>query len=96
MNLLVPVDKNHKISSISDKVGWAFVSLENGSKIDEKIYKSKSDIDEMLDYVVIKDKNEDIDDFLDEDIGVLIAPFQEEVDDVIEAFMFRELYELGS
>lgn len=96
MNLLIPLDSNQKISLVNDAKGWMCVVLENGDKTGEKLYRNKNDINEAVDFVIVKDKDEDIDDFLDEGIGVLIAPFQEEIDDIVEAFIFRELYELGN
>ena len=96
MNILIPLDNEQNISYISEPKEWAVVTLDNGNKINEKRYKSKNDIKELIDFVVVKDKNEDVDDFLDEDIGILIAPYKMNTDEIIEAFIFRELYESGS
>ena len=96
MNILIPLDNEQNISYISEPKEWAVVTLDNGNKINEKRYKSKNDINELIDFVVVKDKNEDVDDFLDEDIGILIAPYKMNTDEIIEAFIFRELYESGS
>ncbi len=95
MNILIPVDDKQNISYIKESKGWSVITLDNGNKIDEKKYSSKDDIKELVDFVVVKDKNEDVDDFLDEDIGVLVAPSKMDVDEVVEAFIFRELFELG-
>jgi len=100
MNLLIPVDsldkETAKLSSLQDKKGWVFVKLDSGVILSIDAYAKKDEIKDMIDYIVIKDKNEDVDEFLDEDIGVLVAPFQKSVDDIVEAFIFAELYELGS
>ncbi len=96
MNILIPLDNEQNISHLSKPKDWAVVTLDNGTKINEMHYKSKNDIKELIDFVVVKDKNEDVEDFLDEDIGVLIAPNKMNTDEIIEAFIFRELYELGS
>ncbi len=96
MNILIPLDDEQNISYISEPKEWIVITLDNGNKINEKRYKSKSDINELIDFVVIKDKNEDMNDFLDEDIGVLIVPYKMNTDEIIEAFIFRELYELGN
>ena len=96
MNILIPLDDEQNISYISEPKEWAVVTLDNGNKINEKRYKSKNDINELIDFVVVKDKNEDVDDFLDEDIGILIAPYKMNTDEIIEAFIFRELYEMGN
>ncbi len=96
MNILIPLDNEQNISNLSKPKDWAVVTLDNGNKINEMHYKNKDDIKELIDFVVVKDKNEDVEDFLDEDIGVLIAPNKMNTDEIIEAFIFRELYELGS
>ena len=95
MNILIPVDDKQNISYIKESKGWSVITLDNGNKIDEKKYSSKDDIKELVDFVVVKDKNEDVDDFLDEDIRVLVALSKMDVDEVVEAFIFRELFELG-
>ncbi len=96
MNLLIPIDEEQNISYMSELKEWIVITLDNGNKINEIRYENKSDISELIDFVVIKDKNEDVDDFLDEGVGVLVAPFEMDIDEIVEAFIFRELFELGN
>ena len=96
MNLLIPIDEEQNISYMSELKECIVITLDNGNKINEIRYKNKSDIGELIDFVVIKDKNEDVDDFLDEGVGVLVAPFEMDIGEIVEAFIFRELFELGN
>ncbi len=96
MKIALPLEqnsKNAKISVIADAKAWALIEPKSG---DMEIFQTKEEIKNRADYIVIKDKNEDIEEFLDEGIDILIAPFQESVEDIVEAYMFKELYELGS
>ena len=96
MNLLIPIDEEQNISYINDLKKWIVITLDNGNKIGEKSYKSRDDINEFIDFVVVGSQNEDVEDFLDENIGVLVAPYKMDVDGIVEAFIFKELYELGN
>ncbi|MDX1808769.1 MAG: hypothetical protein R3331_04475 [Sulfurospirillaceae bacterium] len=99
MTLLVPIDakeiEDAVICQICDKQSWALVSIEQGSVKECQLCDSKEDITQIIDYIVIKDKNEDVDSFIQEGIEVLVISSQKYVDDIIEAFMFRELHQLG-
>jgi hypothetical protein len=49
---------------------------------------------EWIDVVVVASKDDYVWPFMEESIPVLEAPVQREIDDVIEAFLFKELYEV--
>jgi hypothetical protein len=78
-----------------DKVSiWGLVNLEDGKiqKID--FYPTWEEIEEMFDCVVVADKADYVWPFFEQSIPVLEAPIQRSIDDVIEAFIFKELYEV--
>ena len=97
MNIIIPLDSNYlessQISKLSDSKAWALCQLENGTTKDITIFNDYKDIKEMIDYIIIKDQNEDVEEFLDEGIDILVASFQKEVEDILEAFIFRELFD---
>lgn len=99
MNLLIPVtSKEHQeaqICSLDAKKVWAFVQIDCGSVKNISFYDTKEEIRELCDYLIVKNKDEFISDFIEEGFCVLVAPMQQSVDDIIEAFMFRELHEIG-
>ncbi len=98
MNILIPVyikeDNDINIASLNSVQKWVFVSLKDGTTKEIKTFDKKENIKDLIDFVVVKDKDEDIDEFLDEGIDVLVAPFQRSVEEIVEAYMFKELYEI--
>jgi len=75
---------------------WAVASLDEGKIKDLQFFKTKEEITEFTDYVVTISKEEFISDFFLEGIGILIAPMQRTIKDIVEAYMFRELHEVTS
>ncbi len=98
MILLIPVDEKNleeaKIVTFNKRAVWMVVEMEQGFVKKQIFVDSKEDVDDYIDYVIVKSKDENIEEFLDEGIEVLIAPLQRYVEDVIEAYKFRELHEL--
>ncbi len=94
MNIAIPLDNNSQLCKIERLSFWELCKLENGSLKESKRYENIKDMDEIPDFIVVSDKNDDIEDFLDEGIDILIAPFQKSVEDIVEAYIFRELYQL--
>lgn len=78
-----------------DKVAmWAFVDLQEGKVQKIEYLEDRSEYKEWIDVVVVASKHDYVWPFMEESIPVLEAPVQREVDDVIEAFLFKELYEV--
>lgn len=99
MNLLIPVNsKEHeeaRLCSLDANKVWAFVHIECGSVKKISFYDTKEEIRELCDYLIVKNKDEFISDFIEEGLCVLVAPMQRSIDDIIEAFMFCELHEIA-
>jgi len=98
MLLLIPIDKkdyeNANITRINEKNIWITIEMDNGYIEKYSFFDNKDDIEEMVDYLIIKDKNDNIEEFLDEGIDVLMAPLQNDIEEIIEAYKFKELYEI--
>jgi len=94
VNIAIPLDEDMTLCEVKEATHWSLSVLENSNIKESKRYKTYEDIEEIVDFVVVKDKSEDVDDFLDDGANVLIAPFQKSVEDILEAYMFRELYQL--
>ncbi len=78
-----------------DKVKiWGFFDLQEGKVQNREYLADRNDYKAMIDVVVVADKNDYVWPFMEESIPVLEAPIQREIDDVIEAFLFKELYEV--
>ncbi len=100
MNLLIPIDsKDYEdavISNLNDNIAWVIIEMDNGNVIKSVFYDSREEITDYIDYIVVKSKDEPVDEFIDEGIDILLAALQKNIDDIVEAFMFRELHEIGS
>lgn len=98
MKFLIPTQQNNKdtkIEHILKNNFWAFVTLENGKVQEINFYKGAwEEIDEFFDVVVVKDKNDYVWPFFEQSIPVLEAPFQNTIDEIMEAALFKELYEV--
>ncbi len=98
MLILLPLDSDDppkaKLVSLEKVVVWGLVDLESGKirKID--FYEDRHEIEDFVDCVVVTSKYEHIWPFVEESIPVLEAPVQRSIEDVIEAFLFKELYEV--
>jgi len=96
MNILIPINEEKNLCSMEVNTSWAVITLDEGKAQNIDIYEKREEIKEFTDYVVVTSKNEFVSDFFLEGIGILIAPMQRSLEDIVEAYMFRELHELGS
>ena len=97
MFILIPVDSEARdaaISMIADAKKWALVEADGGGVVDVTFYDDRDSIEEFIEAVVVKSKNDDVAPFFEESIPVLETPAPMDIDDIVEAFMFRELYEV--
>ncbi len=100
MIILLPLSKKAEDGGVLvnlDKVAiWGFFTLQEGKVCSIEYHQNREDFSGWFDVVVVADKNDYIWPFIEESIPVLEAPTQREVDDVIEAFLFKELYEINN
>jgi len=98
MLLLIPVDKkdyeNANITRINEANIWVTIKMDNGYIEKYSFFDNKDDIEELVDYLIIKDNDDDIEEFLDDGIDVLMAPLQNDIEEIIEAYKFKELHEI--
>jgi len=101
MYIAIPVDSNNfdnaKIINISDAKVWAIIDFDEGviKSIKEAPNWQDSGVD-WLDFVILENRYENILDFLNEGITVLARrEGQDKIEDIIEAFKFKELDEVG-
>jgi len=98
MILQIPVNvdsyEEAVITAFQERKFWLILELENGYIKNSKFYNDINEIKEITDFLIVKDKEEAVEEFLDEGIVVLVAPLQKNAEDIVEAYMFRELHEL--
>jgi len=99
MLLLLPMNgddtQESELVSINDIAFWATVEVEEGRVIEINFYKKRSEIEGFLDAVIVVGNYEPVMDFIDEQMMVLVAHSQRTIDDVVEAYLFRELHDLA-
>ena len=96
MNILIPINDEKNLCSMETNSSWAVVTLDEGETKNLQFFKTREEINEFMQYVVVISKDEFISDFFLEGIGILIAPMQRTIEDITEAYMFRELHEVTS
>ncbi len=99
MLLLLPMNgddtQESELVSINDVAFWATVEVEEGRVIEINFFKDRSEIDGWLDAVIVVGNYEPVMEFIDNQTMVLVAHTQRTIDDVVEAYLFRELHDLA-
>ena len=97
MFLLIPVDSEERDASVAmihERASWALVEADGGGVVDVTFYDNRDEIEEFIEAVVVKTKNDDVAPFFEESIPVLETPAPMDIDEIVEAFIFRELFEV--
>lgn len=99
MNILIPVDgceiDEAKITLLDDVKYWLLLDFEDGKVQKSDFFQSREEINDWVDVVIVKNDKEYVWPFMEENIAVLVAPMQRYVDDIVEAFLFKELHDLN-
>jgi predicted Fe-Mo cluster-binding NifX family protein len=100
MLIWIPVDgSDAKISKIVPQLGakqWALVNFDAGEVQSVKFYDSIDDLNgEWVDFIILANKFENYIDYMNEGIMVLVVREEETIEDILEAFKFKELDEIG-
>ncbi len=93
MLILLPV-KDECLCKQEEAQQWALIEFENGER-KVSYHGDRDSIDEWIDAVVLIDESEYYWPFIEENMMVLTAPTQRTVDEVMEAFIFKELREVS-
>jgi len=101
MHIAIPVDNQElneaKIAPIANATNWAIINFDEGEvkSIHSAPSWQESGVD-WLDFIVLENKFENILDFMNEGIMVLVRrEGQESIEEIMEAFKFKELDEAG-
>ncbi len=99
MTLLVPMDseavEEAKLVAIDEAKVWAQLVVEEGELVEVKHAKDWQEFDYPGEYVVVKDSGEYVWPFIEMNMLALVAPSQRYIDDIVEAYLFKELHELA-
>lgn len=99
MTVIIPMNEKNeeesRIVSMNEDHTWAVITLTEG-KIESTVFiDDRNSIVEWIDCVVVINEQEYVWPFIEEGMIVLTAPFQRSIDEIIEAFLFKELYDLS-
>lgn len=100
MYILVPVDGTDanlaKITPLVNLKQWALVDFDAGSIQSINFYADRNQTGaDWIDFVILDNKFENYMDFMEEGMMVLVRREEETIEDIIEAFKFKELDEIG-
>ena len=84
-----------KITKIIDAKHWALVNFDEGVIKEISFYDKREDFTEWVDFIIMKDKYESYMEFMNEGMMVLSVREEETIEEIMEAFKFKELDEVG-
>jgi hypothetical protein len=98
MFILLPMDSDDvqeaSLVALDDVKKWALLNIEEGQLVEVMHYDERSEISEWVEALIVIDKAQNVAEFLEEQMMVLIAHTQRDIDDIVEAYLFRELHEM--
>jgi hypothetical protein len=98
MYILIPMDDNDleeaRITTINEATVWVQLLVEEGRVVETNINQDKDAFENQSQILVVKNDNEYVWPFIELGMMVLVAHIQRSVDDIVEAYLFRELNEL--
>jgi len=99
MKILLPMDSDDtqegQLVPINDAKTWALIDLEAGQVVEISYFDTKEDVNAWLDAVVVVGDYEPVMEFIEQQTIVLVAHTQRYIDDIVEAFLFKELHDLA-
>jgi len=99
MNLLIPVDDSDieeaKIVSLDNVNYWLLLELTEGKVVKSEFYQSRDEISDWVDVLIVNGQKEYVWPFMEEGIAILVAPLQRTINDIVEAYLFKELHDIN-
>ena len=87
--------ENAKLTEVINAKYWALIEMDGGDTKEITFYDKREDFTDWVDFIVLKNKYESFMEFMDEGMMVLCVRKEETISEVIEAFVFKELDEVG-
>jgi len=100
MLILIPVDgadkKKAKITTLVSVQKWALVDFDQGIIQSVRLFEDRTQTGEdWIDFVILKSNFENYMEFMEENMMVLVIREEETIGEIMEAFKFKELDEVG-
>jgi len=100
MLIWIPVDgselESAKIVPQLEAKKWALIDFEEGRIKSAKFYNAIAELGgEWVDFIILANKFENYIDYMNEGMMVLVVREEENIADIMDAFKFKELDEIG-
>ena len=99
MYIVLPLDSDDtqeaKLTKIEDAKVWGQILIENGEVVEINFAKNWDEFENFSQAVVVCDDGEYVWPFMELNMMVLVAHIQRYIDDIVEAYLFKELHELA-
>jgi len=96
MLILIPINEQKEIVAELSASQWALIEFDEGAIKSTKFFASKDDVDApWVDFVILLNKFENYLEFMEAGSMVLVVRNEKHIDDIMEAFKFKELDEVG-
>jgi hypothetical protein len=97
MYILVPMDSQDvdeaRLVKVADTTVWAQLLVEEGQLVEVLHAPSYDAFENFSEAVVLMNDSENPMPFIELSMMPLIAPMQRDIDDIVEAYLFRELHD---
>lgn len=99
MLIWIPVDgtdeKLSKVTKIINIQKWALVNFNEGEVKSTHFFDNRDEFTDWVDFIILENKFESYIDFMNEGLIVLSVREEKSIEEIIEAFKFKELDEVG-
>ena len=99
MYILLPMDSEDvqeaTLTKIEDSKIWAQILIEDGELVEVNHNLDKDAFENFSECVVVINDNEYVWPFMEKAMMVLVAHTQRSIDDIVEAYLFKELHDLA-
>ncbi len=99
MLIMIPLDANDaksaNITTINEATFWVQLDVDSGKTQDIKFVKTPDEFEDLSHIVVVSNDSEYVWPFIEQNMLVLVAHHQKSIDEIIEAYLFKELNELA-
>ena len=99
MLVVIPMDSEDvqeaQITSVAQAKTWAQLRIEEGELVEVLHSQSYDGFENWSEAVVVNSDGESVMEFINMSMIVLVAYTQKSIDDIVEAYLFRELHDLA-
>lgn len=99
MLLLIPMNSQEvqeaEITKVLEAKTWAQLRIEEGELVEVLHSDTYDSFDDFSEAVVVCSDSEPVMNFIDMSMMVLVAHMQKTIDEIVEAYLFRELHDLA-